>query len=232
MTSTEESAGRRPTLDKGRMEGFSDGVLAFAITLLVVDIALRPPGSPLRQFLHAWPSYVAYLVSFFTIGAAWIAHHGLTDELDRVDQIFLRLNLLFLLAIAFLPFPTRLMVQGLEESAEWQRLAVVVYGLTLLVIRLLFTALAAYALGRSLRKPGAADPDLTEARKKFYYAIAAYVLAIVIGLVVPELAIFLYFAVAVFLFVPFRTVARAISGRGNERRIGAGKDADDGRAAG
>jgi uncharacterized membrane protein len=197
------------------MEGFSDGVLAFAITLLVVDIALRPPGSPTQEFFHAWPSYVAYLVSFFTIGAAWIAHHGLTDELDRVDPIFLRLNLLFLLAIAFLPYPTRLMVQGLEKSAEWQRLAAVVYGLTLLVIRLLFTALAAYALSRSLRKPGAADPDLDEARKKFYYVIVGYLLAIVIGLVVPELAIFLYFAVAVFLFVPFRTVARAISGRGN-----------------
>ena len=196
------------------MEGFSDGVLAFAITLLVVDIALRPPGSPTQEFFHAWPSYVAYLVSFFTIGAAWIAHHGLTDELDRVDPIFLRLNLLFLLAIAFLPYPTRLMVQGLEKSADWQRLAAVVYGLTLLVIRLLFTALAAYALSRSLRKQGAADPDLDEARKKLYYAIAGYLLALVIGLVVPELAIFLYFAVAVFLFVPFRTVVRAIFGRG------------------
>ena len=116
MTSDEGSSRPRRTLDKGRMEGFSDGVLAFAITLLVVDIALRPPGSPTQQFFHAWPSYVAYLVSFFTIGAAWIAHHGLTDELDRVDPIFLRLNLLFLLAIAVLPFPTRLMVQGLEKE--------------------------------------------------------------------------------------------------------------------
>jgi uncharacterized membrane protein len=195
------------------MEGFSDGVLAFAITLLVVDIALRPPGSPTQQFFHAWPSYVAYLVSFFTIGAAWIAHHGLTDELDRVDPIFLRLNLLFLLTIAVLPFPTRLMAQGLEKSADWQRLAAVVYGVTLLVIRLLLTALSAYVRSRHLRKPGVADPDLDEARKKFYYAIAGYSLAIVIGLVVPEFAIILYFAVAVFLFVPFRTVARTISGR-------------------
>jgi hypothetical protein len=74
--------------------------------------------------------------------------------------------------------------------------------------------LAAYAFSRSLRKKDVADPDLDEARKKFYYAIAGYVLAIVIGLVVPEFAILLYFAVAVFLFVPFRTVARAISRRG------------------
>ena len=214
MTSDEASSRPTRTLDKGRMEGFSDGVLAFAITLLVVDIALRPPGSPTQQFFHAWPSYVAYLVSFLTIGAAWIAHHGLTDELDRVDPVFLRLNLLFLLAIALLPFPTRLMVQGLEKSADWQRLAAVVYGINLLVIRILLTALTTYARNRHLRKPDVADPDLEEARKKFYYAIAGYLLAIVIGLVVPEFAIILYFVVAVFLFVPFRAVVRAISGRG------------------
>ena len=153
MAADDKSSKSRATLDKGRMEGFSDGVLAFAITLLVVDIAVRPPGSPSREFFHAWPSYLAYLVSFFTIGGAWIAHHGLTDELDRIDSIFLRLNLLFLLAIAFLPFPTRLMVEGLERSTAWQRLAVVVYGLTLLLIRLLFAALSAYVEGDICEEP-------------------------------------------------------------------------------
>jgi len=66
-----EGESSRAILDKGRMEAFSDGVLAFAITLLVIDIAVRPPGSPSQEFFHAWPSYLAYLVSFFTIGAAW-----------------------------------------------------------------------------------------------------------------------------------------------------------------
>jgi len=207
-----ESSKPRATLDKGRMEGFSDGVLAFAITLLVVDIALRPPGSPTQEFFHAWPSYLAYLVSFFTIGGAWIAHHGLTDELDRIDPIFLRLNLLFLLAIAFLPFPTRLMVEALGRNTAWQRLAVVVYGLTLLMIRLLFAALSAYVRNRHLRREGVDDPDLDEARKKFRYAIIAYVATILIGLFIPKLAIFLYFAIAVFLFVPFHTVAQEIFG--------------------
>ena len=195
------------------MEAFSDGVFSIAATLLVLDIALRPPGSPTREFFHAWPAYVAYLVSFLTIGAAWIAHHGLTDELDRVDPILLRLNLLFLLTIAFLPFPTRLMVEGLEKTADWQRLGAVIYGINLLVVRLLLAALTAYARKGSLRKPDAADPDLDEARKKFHYAIAGYVLAIVIGLLIPEVAIFLYLAVAVFLLVPLRSVVRAISGR-------------------
>ena len=160
-------------MGKGRMEAFSDGVMAFAITLLVLDIALRPPGSPTQQFLRAWPSYLAYLVSFLTIGAVWVAHQGLTDRLEQVDSIFLRLNLLLLLAIAFLPFPTRLVVDDLDKSWELQRLAVVVYGLTLLLIRLLFAAMAGYVRREGLRKPGADDPDLQEASTKFRYVVVA-----------------------------------------------------------
>ena len=76
------------------MESFSDGVFGFAITLLVLDIALHPPGTPLQQLLHAWPVYLAYVISFLTIGAAWLAHTTLTDRLARTDPLFLRLNLL------------------------------------------------------------------------------------------------------------------------------------------
>jgi uncharacterized membrane protein len=56
------------------MEGFSDGVFAFAITLLVLDLAVHPPGTPLQQVLHVWPSYLAYVISFLTIGGAWLLH--------------------------------------------------------------------------------------------------------------------------------------------------------------
>jgi uncharacterized membrane protein len=103
----------RAMLTKGRMEGLSDGVLGFSMTLLVADLALRPPGAPLHQFLAAWPAYLAYLTSFLTIGAGWIAHNALTDGLDRVDRVFLRLNLIFLMLVAFLPFPTHLVGEGL-----------------------------------------------------------------------------------------------------------------------
>lgn len=105
MANADETPQPAALMGKGRMEAFSDGVLAIAITLLVLDLAVRPPGSPTDEFFRAWPSYVAYVVSFLTIGGAWTAHHSLTDRLEGVDSIFLRLNLLFLLAIAFLPFP-------------------------------------------------------------------------------------------------------------------------------
>src|SRR5690242_21868659 len=93
---------RRRTLSTGRLEAFSDGVLAIAITLLVLDITVRPPGG-LADVLREWPAYLAYIVSFLTIGAVWLAHTTLTEVLARTDQILLRLNLLLLLAVSFLP---------------------------------------------------------------------------------------------------------------------------------
>lgn len=136
------SGGR--VLSKGRMEGFSDGVFGFAITLLVVDIALHPPGTPLHQALDAWPAYLAYFTSFLTIGGAWLLHTALTDQLARIDQLFLRLNLFLLLVVVLLPFPTRLMAEALNDSSR-ERVYVTMYGLTLLAIRLLGSALDGYA---------------------------------------------------------------------------------------
>ncbi len=200
------------------MEAFSDGVLAIAITLLVLDLALRPPGSPLEQFLRDWPSYLAYLISFLTIGAAWISHNSLTDDLDHVDRIFLRLNLLFLLSVAFLPYPTRIVGDALEKGTSWQRMAVTVFGLTVLATRLLFAALSAYARHEHLRRAGTPDWDLQEAQHKFRFAVGAYAGAIVLGLLVPRAAIGFYFAIAVFLIVPFRAVAQALARRPRKKR--------------
>ena len=143
MSSGRTTRARR-SLGKGRMEAFSDGVFAIAITLLVLDFAIHPPGSPLHQVLHIWPSFVAYLVSFLTIGAAWLGHTALTDRLERTDSIFLRLNLLLLLVVTFLPFPTGLVGEALREPSS-ERVFVTMYGLTLLAIRLMGFALDEYA---------------------------------------------------------------------------------------
>jgi TMEM175 potassium channel family protein len=104
-------------LSKDRMEGFSDGVFGFAATLLVLDIMPRPPGTALQQVLHAWPYYLAYVVSFVTIGGAWLLHTALTDQLAWADQLFLRLNLLVLLVVVFLPFPTGLVADALHNTS-------------------------------------------------------------------------------------------------------------------
>jgi len=93
-----------------RTEAFSDGVLAIAITLLVLDLAV--PERELEQswhaILHQWPAYLAYITSFATIGGIWLAHHGIFRRIRYVDSRVMRLNLLLLLGVSFLPFPTRL----------------------------------------------------------------------------------------------------------------------------
>ncbi len=163
MPTDAEASRRRRSLDKGRMESFSDGVFGFAATLLVADLALGSGSSALQQVLHAWPAYVAYVISFLTIGAAWLAHTALTDRLTRADPLLLRLNLLLLLAVVFLPFPTRLVAAALHNaSGQDERVFVTLYGLTLLAIRVLGAALDAYARHEHLYSPhqdGQEPPD-------------------------------------------------------------------------
>ena len=192
------------------MEGFSDGVFGFAITLLVIDIAIHPPGTPLQQVLHAWPSYLAYVISFMTIGTAWLVHTAMTDQLAKVDPIFLRLNLLVLIVVVFLPFPTRLVADSLHDPSS-QRVFVTMYGLTLLSIRLAGSALDWYARDQQLYAPRDDDDDLPSDRRKRTPLLIADAVAIAIGLAVPELAVALYFGLAVYAIVPLREAARLLS---------------------
>ena len=203
--------GRR-VLGKDRMEGFSDGVFGFAITLLVLDIAVHPPGTPLQQVLHAWPAYLAYVVSFLTIGGAWLAHTALTDRLARTDSLFLRLNLLVLLVVVFLPFPTGLVADALHDT-RYEQVYVTMYGLTLLAIRLLGSALDAYARHEHLYSPKGEGEELHSTQRKFLPVVTGYVIAILIGLVAPGAAVALYFGIAVYLVVPFREAARVLARR-------------------
>jgi uncharacterized membrane protein len=185
-------------------------VFGVAITLLVVDLAIHPPGTALQQVLHAWPAYLAYTISFLTIGGAWLLHNALTEHLARTDPVFLRLNLLLLLVVVFLPFPTRLVAEALHNPAD-ERVFVTMYGLTLLVIRLLGFALDAYARHEHLYAPAEeGEEELRTSQRKFLPVVTAYVITIIIGLFLPTAAVALYFGIAVYLVVPFRDVARLV----------------------
>jgi uncharacterized membrane protein len=199
------------------MEGFSDGVFGFAITLLVVDIALHPPGTPLQQALHAWPAYLAYVTSFLTIGGAWLLHTALTDRLARIDQLFLRLNLFLLLVVVLLPFPTRLVAEALTNTSR-ERVYVTMYGLTLLAIRLLGSALDAYARYEHLYSPAGEGEELESTQRKFLPVVLGYVIALVIGLLLPVAAAALYACLAVYLVIPFREAARVLIRRHSSRQ--------------
>jgi len=210
MPADKDTPRGRRALGKGRMEAFSDGVFSIAATLLVLDIAVHPPGTPTQQVLHEWPGYLAYVVSFLTIGAAWLAHTALTDRLARSDPVIMEINLLVLLVVAFLPFPTRLVADALHEGTDAERVAVTLYGLTLLAIRLLGTALDAYARREHLYSPQGDGGEVEGPHRKLLPVVIGYVIAILIGLVLPWLAVALYFGIAVYLIVPFREVARLL----------------------
>jgi uncharacterized membrane protein len=194
------------------MEAFSDGVFSIAATLLVLELAVRPPGTALEQLAREWPAYMAYLISFTTIGAAWLAHNGITDRLPRVDPILLRINLLLLLVVAFLPFPTKLIADALHQTDD-VRVFVTLYGLTLLAIRLLLSALDAYARREHLYAQDEADDELASERRNLWPVLAAYAIAILIGLAAPAAGVMLYLALGVFLVVPFRDIRRLMSKR-------------------
>jgi uncharacterized membrane protein len=198
------------------MEAFSDSVFAFAATLLGVDLAIHPPGTALHQVRQAWPSYLAYVISFLTIGTAWLAHTALTDRLSHTDPILLRLNLLVLIVVAWLPFPTRLIANAVHDSSG-ERVFVTMYGLTLLAIRLLGSTLDLYAQHEHLYSAHAVGEDLRIDRRKRLPVIIAFLVVILIGLALPNLAVALYFAIAVYAIVPFRYVTRLLFRRQSPR---------------
>src|SRR5260221_11659632 len=122
------------------METFSDGVFAIAATLLVLEMSVDTAhthdlGSAL---LHLWPSYLAYVTSFITIGIIWMNHHTCVETMVRVDRTFLFLNLLLLLTVSFLPFPTRLVADYLQRPGE--QTAVYAYGATFVVMSIIYNA--------------------------------------------------------------------------------------------
>jgi uncharacterized membrane protein len=115
-------------METNRLEAFSDGVFAIAITLLVLEIKVPPPDMTLEAgLLRLWPSYLAYTVSFLVIGAIWINHHAMFRHIVRVDETLLLLNVLHLMLIAFLPFPTAVLAEAFHRKAG-EPIATAFYG--------------------------------------------------------------------------------------------------------
>jgi uncharacterized membrane protein len=209
MTETNETAdptGRqRRTRAKGRLEALSDGVFAVAITLLALDLVIPASTHSQRHLLDAigeqWPAYLGYVVSFATIGALWLGHNAITDYLDRVDVTFLRLNLLVLMFVSFLPFPTRLVAEYVSTDAA-ERVAATGYGLTLLASTGVLSLLWRYALHARLVRPDASDDEVKLLTKRLTPSLAAYGVLIVVGLFFPVAAVIGYFVIALYLLIP------------------------------
>jgi uncharacterized membrane protein len=154
-------------------------VLAIAVTLLVLQLgSMEEDGSLLAQLGSEWPIFLSYLVSFLNIGTVWLNHHKVVSRLDRVDHTFLVLNLLLLMVVAFLPFPTRVIGEELASgSPADQRTAALLYGGTFLLASIAFCALWLWAAkGRRLINPDV--PDQLNRVRTLRFALAVPLFAI------------------------------------------------------
>jgi uncharacterized membrane protein len=179
-----------------RLETFSDGVFAIAATLLILEVRLPGHGSVAHDLLHAWPSYVAYAISFLTIGIIWVNHHTVMEQIGRVDRTFLFISVVFLMIVAFSPFPTRVLAEHLRHGSKAAAFA---YGLTFTLMALSYGALWFYAArGRRLIAEDADQRLISGISRSFAPGSFIYGAATLSSLVSAYLAVALYAAIALF----------------------------------
>jgi uncharacterized membrane protein len=187
-------------MSSGRLETFADGVFAIAATLLIlnVDTQIQSGDRGLAaQLLHIWPSYIGYAVSFLTIGIIWANHHTLMNQIGQVDRRFLLLNVLLLLCVAFIPFPTRLVAENIRTDVA--RAAALTYGITLTATAVMFSGVWFYAaIGRRLIRPDADTRTVTGITRSYLPGPWIYLAATLVALANPTASVILFGAIALF----------------------------------
>lgn len=195
----------------GRLEAFSDAVFAIAITILVLELSvpvLNAGESAFTGVLGEWPSYLAYVISFATVGGFWLEHSAITEHMSGTDVSFTRLNLLLLMVVSFVPFPTKLIADWLGDEGN-ERVAVTFYGLALLAASAMISVLWRYASRHDLVRRDIDDREMRTLSKRMTPSLVLYVVLIVTGLLLPLVAVFGYLALAVFILLPVRKTKTA-----------------------
>jgi uncharacterized membrane protein len=209
----------------GRLEAFSDGVFAIAITLLVLEVKIPDfktaigPDKTLADFLkEQWPVYVAYFSSFLSIGIIWVNHHIIFKYINRTDRWLLNFNLLLLLTVSFIPYPTDLLGEAIQAqldvsthptadmlalSAGDTTTAALLYIGTLLMMAFAFVLLWGYAIKNFRLVDNRSDPAKLRARQRAnYLGVTIYTTAFVIAIFNTAIGIGMTFLVSLIFFVP------------------------------
>jgi TMEM175 potassium channel family protein len=192
-------------MGKGRVEAFSDGVFAIAITLLIIEVRVPHAGAGdlAGELADLWPSYSAYVVSFIIIGIIWVNHHQIFERIVGVDRPLLFLNLLMLLTVAFLPFPTALLGEYVREGDN-AHVAAAVYSVNMTAIGLSFLAMWTYLA----RVPALLTPDMgtagaLRARRSVVIGPVSYGLSIPVAFVSPVACLVIYAVLALYFAISF-----------------------------
>jgi uncharacterized membrane protein len=199
--------------ETGRIEAFSDGVFAIAVTLLVLELRVpqlseEATSSELwSALLSHWPSYAAYLVSFMTILIMWVNHHRLFMIIQRSDSRFLFLNGALLLVVTIIPFPTALLAEYLERPAA--PIACAIYTGTYVLLALAFNALWRYAAYRNrLLARTTTDQQVRAISRSFLFGPVSYTAAFILAFVNVFVSLALCMLLAIFWAVTgFQTAA-------------------------
>jgi uncharacterized membrane protein len=183
------------------MEAFSDGVLAIAITLLVLEIRV-PDVKHGESLAHAlaqlWPKYATFAVSFITIGIMWINHHVLLDRVARVDRKLLFVNLLLLMSISFVPFPTAVLGDYVRDPTAGH-VAAAVYGVNMFVVGCAFLAMWRHLLAHpELRGPTFTDDDVRAGLRRTIVGPVVYAGSIAVAFVSAPAALVVFAGLALY----------------------------------
>jgi uncharacterized membrane protein len=186
-------------METGRVEAFSDGVFAIAITLLILAVGIEQAfaeGELKQQLLDLWPAYIAYAVSFLTIGIMWANHHQIFRHFARVDRPLLLLNILLLMCVSFTPFPTRVVAEHATNSADRQA-AAVLYGSTMTLTAICFFAVWIYGSRRLLR-PDADRREVNGITRTYLPGAPTYAAVTLIAYVSSVTSLILFGVIAIF----------------------------------
>jgi TMEM175 potassium channel family protein len=189
-------------METNRAEAFSDGVFAIAITLLILAVGIEQAlaeGDLGQQLLDLWPAYIAYAVSFLTIGIMWVNHHTVFRQFARVDRPLLLLNLLLLMLIAFVPFPTRIVAEH-ARSADDRQAAALLYGSTLTITAILFFCVWIYG-SRKLLRPDADRREVTGITRSYLPGTPTCAIATLIAFISSTASLIMFGAIALFYAV-------------------------------
>ena len=192
------TTGRR--LPKSRLEAFSDGVFAIVVTLLILELEVPPPTADIGTALvEEWPAYLGYLISFAFIGGSWIAHTNTTRFISAVDAGWMRLNLLLLLLVSFLPFTTSLMATHLNETDA--RTVTVIFGCNLTLAAVMVSVLMRYSAKAGLAADDVAEAELEEFERERRVAVVLQGGATVLAVFLPVASMLVFLAISLLLLL-------------------------------
>jgi uncharacterized membrane protein len=189
-------------VNKSRFEAFSDGVFAFAITLLILGIALPEAHYASNHdltaaLLHLWPNAIAYALSFAVIGIMWQNHHALFRLVERVDRATVYWNLMLLAGTAFIPFATSTL-----GSYPTMQAAAFLYGLALSFCATAYNIMLAHLVRKRAFYDNVSNATVAQTVRAYHIGWATYVIAMLLALIAPVLSFAAYVAIAVYYMIP------------------------------